>query len=91
MGAQRWREARIVGVSTGLLSMLAKIAVVVAGFGISALFLVDVFVMGLNLIGTWMLARPFLRTTPSVRLERLVRKAVHAVRGRGGGQCRLHA
>lgn len=74
MGAQRWREARIVGISNGLLSMLAKIGVVVAGFGISALFLVDVFVYALNLIGTWMLAGPFLRAAPSVRLERLVHK-----------------
>jgi O-antigen/teichoic acid export membrane protein len=74
MGAQRWREARIVGVSTGLLSMLAKIGVVLAGFGISSLFLVDAFVYALNLIGTWMLARPFLRAAPSVRLELLTHK-----------------
>jgi O-antigen/teichoic acid export membrane protein len=75
MGAQRWREARIVGISTGLLAMLAKVAVLLAGFGISALFFVDVWMAALNLVGTWMLAHPLLTTAPSVRLEPLMHKA----------------
>jgi O-antigen/teichoic acid export membrane protein len=74
MGAQRWREARIVGLSTGLLSMVAKILVVVHGGGVTDLFAVDACIMGLNLVGTWMLALPLLRLVPAVRPERSLRR-----------------
>ena len=74
MGAQRWREARIVGLSSGLVSMIAKIAVVVGGGGISDLFAVDACLYGVNLAGTWALTVPLLRVLPTARPERALRK-----------------
>lgn len=56
-GAQRFREARIVGMLTGLAAMFAKIGVVTTGGGISALFAVDLCVAAVNFIGTLRLAR----------------------------------
>jgi O-antigen/teichoic acid export membrane protein len=56
-GAQRWREATVVGVVTGVFSVPVTIAVLAAGGGISGFFAVEVVVMAINLAWTGRLAR----------------------------------
>ena len=52
---------RVVGIVTGLVSMVAKILIVTNGGGIPELFAVDACISGLNLLGTTSLALPVLR------------------------------
>ena len=57
IGAQRWREATIVGVLTGAASVPAVIAVFEAGGGITGFFAVEAVVLLVNLLWTSALAR----------------------------------
>jgi O-antigen/teichoic acid export membrane protein len=57
IGAQRWREATIVGLTTGTGAMAAKVIVLAEGQGIVALFVVDAVAAFLNIVGTSYLAR----------------------------------
>jgi O-antigen/teichoic acid export membrane protein len=63
-GAQRWREATIVGVVTGIAAVPATIAVLAAGGGISSIFAVELVVIAVNLGWTAHLARRFHRGLP---------------------------
>jgi O-antigen/teichoic acid export membrane protein len=56
-GAQRWREATIVGIVTGLAAVPATIVVLALGGGISGFFAVEVVAIGINLAWTSRLAR----------------------------------
>ena len=56
-GLHRWREASIVGMTTGGLGAAATIAVLAAGGGIAAMFAVEVVVSAANLAWTASLAR----------------------------------
>lgn len=76
MGVQRWREARIIGLFTGVVSMIAKVVIVARGGGIPELFAVDAVINAVNLLGIWILARPSMRglpaATPNPQLWRAV-------------------
>jgi O-antigen/teichoic acid export membrane protein len=63
-GAQQWRQATIVGVVTGALSVPATIAVLAAGGGITGFFAVEAAVVLANLIWTWVFARRVLVRLP---------------------------
>jgi len=74
-GAQRWRAASIVGLLTGAVSMVATIAVLAAGGGITGMFAVEAAVSVVNLAWTSVLARRALleiapRAEPSAELRR---------------------
>jgi O-antigen/teichoic acid export membrane protein len=57
LGAQRWRDASIVGVVTGTITVPAVIVVLAAGGGITGLFAVEAAVAAVNLVWTTFLAR----------------------------------
>jgi O-antigen/teichoic acid export membrane protein len=57
IGAQRWGEATIVGLTTGTGALVVKVVVLVEGHGIVSLFLIDAVVAFLNIVGTGYLAR----------------------------------
>ncbi len=61
IGAQRWRDASIVGLVTGTVATAALIAVLAAGGGITGIFAVEAFVGLVNLAWTGTLARKALR------------------------------
>jgi O-antigen/teichoic acid export membrane protein len=56
-GAQRWREATIAGLVTGIASVPATAAVLASGGGITGLFAVETVVIAAGLVWTWVLAR----------------------------------
>jgi O-antigen/teichoic acid export membrane protein len=56
-GAQRWRDASIVGLVTGTLSVPAMVVVLAAGGGVTGMFVVEAFVAAANLAFTAVLAR----------------------------------
>jgi O-antigen/teichoic acid export membrane protein len=76
VGAQRWREARTMGISTGLLSVIAKVAVVVGGGGIVSLFVVDLCVAAANFCGTSYLASRAKRGLPPPEFPPELRREV---------------
>jgi O-antigen/teichoic acid export membrane protein len=57
IGAQRWRDAHIVGISTSVAGSVAKVAALLAGGGITSLFAVDAVAVTVNVLGTTYLAR----------------------------------
>ena len=57
IGAQRWRDASIVGLVTGFFSTAAVVAVLWAGGGVVGMFAVEAAVSFLNLLWTGALAR----------------------------------
>jgi O-antigen/teichoic acid export membrane protein len=57
VGAQRWREATVVGVLTGVASVPGAIVVLAAGGGITGLFAVEAAVVAVNLAWMSRLAR----------------------------------
>jgi O-antigen/teichoic acid export membrane protein len=61
IGAQRWRDASIVGIVTGLAAVPATIAVLAAGGGITGFFAVEAVVVFANLLWTTYLARRLTR------------------------------
>jgi O-antigen/teichoic acid export membrane protein len=64
-GAQRWREATIVGVITGIASVPATIAVLALGGGISGFFAVEVVAIAVNLAWSSHLARAVAAELPA--------------------------
>jgi O-antigen/teichoic acid export membrane protein len=61
LGAQRWRAAALVGLTTGALSTVATVAVLLGGGGITGIFAVEAVVSVANLIWTSWLAYRTLR------------------------------
>jgi O-antigen/teichoic acid export membrane protein len=61
IGAQRWRDATIVGLTTATLGVPATIGVLAAGGGITGMFAVEALIVAANLIFTSMLARRAVR------------------------------
>jgi O-antigen/teichoic acid export membrane protein len=57
VGLQRWREATIVGLVTGVLATIAKVSLLASGYGIPALLAVDAVVRTVNYLGSEILAR----------------------------------
>jgi O-antigen/teichoic acid export membrane protein len=57
IGAQRWREASIVGLLTGTFAVPGMIAVLALGGGITGMFVVEAIVAAANLVFTTVLAR----------------------------------
>ena len=57
LGAQRFREASVIGLTTNLIAAPAVIAVVVAGGGIAGIFAVEALIAAINLIWTFAVAR----------------------------------
>lgn len=57
IGAQQWRAASIVGLTTGAAGTVAVVAALAAGGGITSMFAVEVVVSALNLVWTSALAR----------------------------------
>ncbi len=67
LGAQRFRDAAIVGLVTGAVTVPAMIAVLAAGGGITGMFAVEAVLGALNLAWTWQLARRAMtRLAPTV-------------------------
>jgi O-antigen/teichoic acid export membrane protein len=56
IGTQRWRQATVVGLVTGVLVMAAKVATLTAGYGLPVLFVIDATFASVNLLGTSYLA-----------------------------------
>jgi O-antigen/teichoic acid export membrane protein len=63
-GLLRWREARIAGLVSGLVSVFAKVAILVAGGGITALFVVDAVITLANVVATQIFTRGVARQMP---------------------------
>ena len=61
MGARRWRDAVVVGTSTGLVSLVIRIVVLLDGGGIVAMIAIDAATASLNVVLTSMLARRVIR------------------------------
>jgi O-antigen/teichoic acid export membrane protein len=61
IGAQRWREASIVGLVTGTLTVPAMIAVLAADGGITGMFAVEAVFSAVNLLWTSLLAARVVR------------------------------
>ena len=57
IGAQRWRDASIVGLATGAFATVAVVAVLAAGGGITGMFAVDAVIGVVNLAWTTLLGR----------------------------------
>jgi O-antigen/teichoic acid export membrane protein len=76
IGSQRWRDARIVGIVTGLIAMVARVVVVVRGGGVVELLAVDAIIAGFNLVGTAYLARRFGQRSDGRPLDRALRGEV---------------
>ena len=57
IGAQRWRDASIVGLVTGLAATVAAIVVLSLGGGITGMFAVEAAIGAVNLLWTGLLAR----------------------------------
>lgn len=76
MGAQRWREARIIGIASGFVAVVAKLIVLAAGGGIVDLFLIDALVAAANLVGTAYLARRVAGPARPAPLDRELRTDV---------------
>lgn len=64
VGMQRWRNATIAGLTTGVLSVPATIAVFAAGGGIDGFFAVEAATVALNLAWIWVLGRNALVELP---------------------------
>jgi O-antigen/teichoic acid export membrane protein len=64
LGAQRWRHASAIGLVTGLAGASAKLMLLVAGHGISALLAVDAVVAIANLAVATLLVRRWLPERP---------------------------
>jgi O-antigen/teichoic acid export membrane protein len=70
IGTQRWRDASIVGLVTGMVATGAIVAVLAAGGGITGMFAVEAAVAVVNLAWTGALAhRQLLRIAPTPRRE----------------------
>lgn len=71
IGAQRWRDASIVGLVTGTITLPAVIIVLASGGGITGMFAVEAAIAAVNLTWTTFLARrtinAFSRTTTRAR------------------------
>lgn len=61
IGAQRFRQARIMGILTGTVSAGAKVVALATGHGIVAIFAIELAVVLANLIGTGVLAHHYQR------------------------------
>lgn len=61
IGTQRWRDASIVGLATGMVATGSIVAVLAAGGGIAGMFAVEAAVACVNLLWTGTLARRQLR------------------------------
>lgn len=57
VGLQRWRDAYVMGLSSGAVSVAAKVALLASGRGVTTLFAVDALIVTANLLGTSLLAR----------------------------------
>ncbi len=77
IGAQRWREASIVGLVTGTGATAAIIVVLALGGGITGMFGVEAAIAALNLVWTSAYARRALATGAAVtQLSRVLRRDV---------------
>lgn len=63
-GLQRWRDATVVGLVTGLVGAVAMLVVVESGGGITGLFAVEAAVALANLVGTGALCHRVLAVVP---------------------------
>jgi O-antigen/teichoic acid export membrane protein len=76
IGAQRWRDATIVGLTTSTIAVPATIAVLAAGGGITGMFAVGAAVGFANFALTWVLARGAMRSMgASPQRDRSVERA----------------
>jgi O-antigen/teichoic acid export membrane protein len=77
VGLQRWREATVIGLVTGLVATAATVAVLAAGGGITAMFAVEAVVATLNLAGLGYLAvRRTARLAPAAAMPAQLRHDV---------------
>jgi O-antigen/teichoic acid export membrane protein len=64
VGMQRWRSATVAGVTTGIVSVPATIAVLAAGGGITGFFVVEAATIAVNLVWVGVLGRNALVEMP---------------------------
>ena len=64
IAVQRWRDATIVGLTSGVVHVLVSLAVLAAGGGLTALLAVDAAIGLVNILGTGFLARRLIRELP---------------------------
>jgi O-antigen/teichoic acid export membrane protein len=78
MGARRWRDAMIIGTSTGLVSTIVRVVVLISGWGVVGVIAVDAAVGVANVVFTSALARRALREVcPSPKdAPALIRRAI---------------
>lgn len=81
IGAQRWREARIMGITTGTVSAAAKVVALALGAGIVALFAIEFVIVLANLAGTTTLAGRYLRLLPKGDADRAAKRRVLSFAG----------
>jgi O-antigen/teichoic acid export membrane protein len=80
VGLQRFRQASVVGLTTGLFSTIATALVLWAGYGITGMFAVEVVAAAANLVWTRTLAQKALapaEAMPSAAAQDLRRRARH--------------
>jgi O-antigen/teichoic acid export membrane protein len=88
-GAQRWRQAVIVGLTTGSIHVAASLIALWAGGGVAELVAIDAAIAILNVIGTVWIARGELRRwSPVTASTRDLRLGRH---GGPGAQLRVRA
>jgi O-antigen/teichoic acid export membrane protein len=56
LGARRFRESYVIGITTGAVGSMAKVGALLAGAGVSELFAIDAAVVTVNVLGTTYLA-----------------------------------
>jgi O-antigen/teichoic acid export membrane protein len=76
IGAQRWAQARAMGVAAGGASMIIKAVALSTGHGIVALFAIDVVIAIANLAGTAVLAARNQRAQPYREVEAPLKRDV---------------
>ena len=77
LGAQRWREASVIGLVSGTVGAAAKLALLGAGQGITSLLAVDAGVALVNLVvATWLVRRTLAPIAPDpLPVSELLRRA----------------
>jgi len=77
IGLQRWRQVSTIGITTGALSVVATVAVLVAGYGITGMFVVEALMSLANLVWATVLAQRAVRemapvATPADDIKRKI-------------------
>ena len=81
IGSQHWRDARIMGITSGTVSAGAKVVALALGAGIVALFAIEFVIVLVNLAGTTVLARRQERLLPHGTVDAALKRHVLSFAG----------